>query len=82
MIKVTWLLGAIGTFYGWIMWLQVDGFGPDGGEINPLLLMPGLWTLALIFFRPRDEETADLELEITKTRLKLEIADIEAKIKG
>ena len=82
MNKAMWLLGALGTFFGWTVWLQVAGSSPDGGDILALLMMPGLWTLSLVFFRPRNEETADLELEITKTKLKLEIADIEAKIKG
>ena len=80
MDKFLWLLGALGTFFGWSVWLQMGGSSLDGGEILTLLLMPGLWTLSLIFFRPRNEETADLELEITKTKLKLEIAELEAKI--
>jgi hypothetical protein len=81
MNKALWLLGALGTFGSWSIWLQEAGSSWDGGEILTLLLIPGLWTLSLIFFRPRNEETADLELEITKTKLKLEIADLEVKIK-
>ena len=70
--KLAWLSGCLGTILCWAFFIDAAGYDPDLDEMLPWLL-PLLWTVNLIIFRPVDSETAQLEVDIQKQELRLQI---------
>ena len=68
--NAAWLSGCIGTAVLWVL-LWEEGLG--------WLLIPLLWTINLIVFRPGNEN-AQLEVDIQKQELRLKIEQNKAKL--
>ena len=68
--NAAWISGCIGTAAMWILlW----------GKSEWSLLIPLLWTINLIVFRPGNEN-AQLEVDIQKQELRLKIEQNKAKL--